>query len=123
MSQKYFKTSYFQIAEVTSFLMSGKIYIALKAGKLACGLHSLYSYFLIFKYIIRAQGLAGISLSAKGSRSAIIEWRKFLVALKDREEGFAGETAWEGFQPATLGVHLKQANSASLWVVILLVRG
>lgn len=62
VSQKHVEKSYFQIAEVHSFLMSGKLYIGLKAGEMVCGLHNLYSYFLIFKYITRAQGLAFHSL-------------------------------------------------------------
>lgn len=71
VSQKHVEKSYFQIAEVLSFLMSGKLYTGLKAGKMACELHNLYSYFLIFKYIIRGQDLAGISSPARSSRSAV----------------------------------------------------
>lgn len=61
---------------------------------MACGLHNLYRYFLIFKDIVTAQGLACISLSARGSGSAITEQRKFLVALRRGRKGFRGN--WKG---------------------------
>lgn len=63
---------------------------------MACGLHNLYSYFLVFKDIITTQALACISLSARGSESAITEQRKFLVALRRGIKGFQGEQEGTG---------------------------
>lgn len=63
---------------------------------MACGLHNLCSYFLIFKDIITAQGLACISLSARGSESTITEQRKFLMALRRGTKGFQGKLEGTG---------------------------
>lgn len=63
---------------------------------MAYGLHNPYSYFLIFKDIITAQGLACILLSARGSESAITEWRKVLVALRRGRKSFQGKLGGTG---------------------------